>query len=171
MFENLRRGKKFYNKCSENSRCQIVFRTDIFRKLSLGAPETTGPRTKPIKESGNLHYDWFIYPSASVPDPDNLVFTIRGVRRKWKRPDSPDSYSVALMTPIFDSSLGHKRSCESAYDPTPTPSLVKTSPLNYFWYPATDLEQEKFKIEASLSVFTHVASGCVNLFRQKKAYT
>ena len=118
-----------------------------------------------------MHYDWFIYPSASVPDPDNLVFTIRGVRRKWKRPDSPDSYSVALMTPlttpIFDSSLGHKRSYDSAYDPTPTPSLVKTSPLN----PATDLEQEKFKIEASLSVFTHVASGCVNLFRQKKAYT
>ena len=31
-------GKKFYNKCSENSRSQIVFRTDIFRKLTLGAP-------------------------------------------------------------------------------------------------------------------------------------
>ena len=30
---------KFYNKCSENSRSQIVFRTDIFRKLTLGAPE------------------------------------------------------------------------------------------------------------------------------------
>ena len=41
MFENPRRGRqaeKFYNKCSENSRSQIVFRTDIFRKLSLGAP-------------------------------------------------------------------------------------------------------------------------------------
>ena len=25
-------------KCSENSKSQIVFRTDIFRKLSLGAP-------------------------------------------------------------------------------------------------------------------------------------
>ena len=25
------------NKCSENSRSQIVFRTDIFRKLTLGA--------------------------------------------------------------------------------------------------------------------------------------
>ena len=32
-------SKKFYNKCSDNSRSQIVFRTDIFRKLSLGAPE------------------------------------------------------------------------------------------------------------------------------------
>ena len=28
-------SKKFYNKCSENSRSQIVFRTDIFRKLRL----------------------------------------------------------------------------------------------------------------------------------------
>ena len=32
-------SKKFYNKCSENSRSQIVFRTDIFRKLTLGASE------------------------------------------------------------------------------------------------------------------------------------
>ena len=43
MFENPRRqaGKKFYDKCSENSRSQIVFRTDIFQKLSLGAPDET----------------------------------------------------------------------------------------------------------------------------------
>ena len=34
-------SKKFYNKCSENSRSQIVFRTDIFRKLTLGAPVKT----------------------------------------------------------------------------------------------------------------------------------
>ena len=44
MFENPRRVRQarteFYNKCSENSRSQIVVRTDIFRKLSLGgAPE------------------------------------------------------------------------------------------------------------------------------------
>ena len=32
-------SKKFYSKCSENSRSQIVFRTDIFRKLPLGAPD------------------------------------------------------------------------------------------------------------------------------------
>ena len=29
--------KKFYNKSSENSRSEIVFRKDIFRKLTLGA--------------------------------------------------------------------------------------------------------------------------------------
>ena len=33
----MRASKKFNNKCSENSRSQIVFRTDIFQKLSLGA--------------------------------------------------------------------------------------------------------------------------------------
>ena len=32
-------ARNFYNKCSENSRSKIVFRTDIFRKLTLGAPE------------------------------------------------------------------------------------------------------------------------------------
>ena len=31
-------SKKFNNKCSENSRPQIVFRTDNFQNLSLGAP-------------------------------------------------------------------------------------------------------------------------------------
>ena len=31
--------QEIYNKCSENSRYQIVFRKDIFQKLSLGAPE------------------------------------------------------------------------------------------------------------------------------------
>ena len=30
--------QEIYNKCSENYRSQIVFRTDIFRKLTLGAP-------------------------------------------------------------------------------------------------------------------------------------
>ena len=42
MFENPRRGRQarnFYNKCSENSKTQIVFPTDIFRKLTLGAPD------------------------------------------------------------------------------------------------------------------------------------
>ena len=43
MFENPRRGrqasKKFYSKCSGNSRSQVVFRTDIFRKFTLGAPD------------------------------------------------------------------------------------------------------------------------------------
>ena len=41
MFENPKRGRqavKFCNKCSNNSSSQIVFRTDIFQKLTLGAP-------------------------------------------------------------------------------------------------------------------------------------
>ena len=31
--------QEILQKCSENCRSQIVFRTDIFRKLSLGAPD------------------------------------------------------------------------------------------------------------------------------------
>ena len=33
--------QEIYNKCSENSRSQIVFRTDISRKLKLGVPAVT----------------------------------------------------------------------------------------------------------------------------------
>ena len=33
---------KFYNKCFKNSRSQIVFRTDIFQKLTLGSPNLVG---------------------------------------------------------------------------------------------------------------------------------
>ena len=46
MLENPRRGrhasKRFYNKCSENSRYQIVFRTDIFPKIVVGCPWQKG---------------------------------------------------------------------------------------------------------------------------------
>ena len=71
---------------------------------------------------------WFVHPSASSSDSDNLVFTrswdfdgvVSGVGRKWKRSDSSGSYSVALMTLlttlIFLFSQGHKRSYHSAYD-------------------------------------------------------
>ena len=39
MFEIPRRGRQARNfECSENSRSQIVFQIDIFRKLALGAP-------------------------------------------------------------------------------------------------------------------------------------
>ena len=38
MFEIPRRGRQARNfECSENSRSQIVFQIDIFRKLALGA--------------------------------------------------------------------------------------------------------------------------------------
>ena len=32
-------SKKFYYNCSKNSRSQIVLQTDIFPKLTLGAPD------------------------------------------------------------------------------------------------------------------------------------
>ena len=40
MFEIPRRGRQVTNfECSENSRSQIVFPTDIFRKLAFSAPD------------------------------------------------------------------------------------------------------------------------------------
>ena len=40
-------------KCSENFRSQIVIRTDIFRKLTLGAPEDFGRNV-----DGGVWYNW-----------------------------------------------------------------------------------------------------------------
>ena len=42
MFENPRKGRQarnFTTNVPKNSRCQIVFRTDIFQKLTLAAPD------------------------------------------------------------------------------------------------------------------------------------
>ena len=39
MFEGEVGKQEIYIKCSENSRFQIVFRTDIFQKLTLGVPD------------------------------------------------------------------------------------------------------------------------------------
>ena len=57
MFRNPRRSrqarKKFHNKCSENSRSQIVFQSEIFRKVMLCAPEVfTLPVTQAIIGGG-----------------------------------------------------------------------------------------------------------------------
>ena len=81
----------------------------------------------------------FVYPSASSSDSINPVFTrswdfdgvVRGVGRKWKRSDSSDSDSVALMTRlttlIFDFHKVINALTTPLTTPTPTPSLVKTS--------------------------------------------
>ena len=52
-------SKKFYNKCSENSRCQIVFRTDIFRKLTFGAPKSPNALL-------NNKLDFFLLPYFNI---------------------------------------------------------------------------------------------------------
>ena len=58
-----------------------------------------------------------------------------GVGRKWKRSDSSDSDSVALMTPlitpIFDFHQVISALRTLLTTPTPTPSLVKTSLYGY----------------------------------------
>ena len=87
-----------------------------------------------------MHCDWFILPLL-LPTP-TIWFSldhkrnvsdgvVSGVGRKWKRSDSSDSDSVALMTllttPIFDFHLVKSVLTTSLTTPTPTLSLVKTS--------------------------------------------
>ena len=78
-------------------------------------------RTKPITKRGNVHCDWFVLqlllPTTTIRfslDHKRNVSdgVVSGVGRKWKRSDSCDSDSVALVTPLTT--------------PTPTPSLLKT---------------------------------------------
>ena len=104
----------------------------------VGVANKSG-RTKPITKRGNVHCDWFILPLL-LPTPTIGFHEIisgrgvfSGVGRNWKRSDSSDSDSVALMislaTSIFDfrwviSVLTTPRTTPT---PTPTPSLVKTS--------------------------------------------
>ena len=49
-------SNKFYNKCSENSRSQIVFRTDIFQKLTLGAHDKSLIIIYHVTFSSNLNF-------------------------------------------------------------------------------------------------------------------
>ena len=72
---------------------------------------------------------------------------------------------------IFLFSQSHRHSHDSAYNSNSDSIASENQPNKrptIFDTLQTDLEQEKIKIDASLSVFTHVASGCVNSFRQKK---
>ena len=97
-------------------------------------------RTKPITKHGNVHCDWFILPLL-LPTP-TIWFSldhkrnvsdgvVSGVGRKWKRSDSSDSDSVALMTPLttpmFDFHSVISALTTPLTTPTPTSSLVKTS--------------------------------------------
>jgi len=51
-------------------------------------------------QSPSVDSDWFIF---LLPTPTIwFSLVVSGVRRKWKRSDSSDSDSGALMTPIFD---------------------------------------------------------------------
>ena len=64
---------------------------------------------------GKVHCDWFILV---------LLLSTPMTRKKWKRLDSSDSDSVALMTPIFLFTLGHKRSYNSGSDASENQSLL-----------------------------------------------
>ena len=83
MFENPRRdrqAKKFDNKCSENSRSQIVFRTDFFPKIDVGCPWRAGKwlaetdLTTPLQPVCHEHYrfntqtEYIQIPWSSIED-------------------------------------------------------------------------------------------------------
>ena len=96
-------------------------------------------RTKPITKRGNEHSDWLILPLLlptltiwfSLDHNRNVSDgVVSGVGRKWKRSDSSDSDSVALMTPLTRLQFLIVHWVISALTTpltTPTPSLVKTS--------------------------------------------
>ena len=76
-----------------------------------------------------------VYSSSSASDSDNLVVARSkrdvsgGVGRNWKRSDSSDSDSMALMTPLTTPIVDFHLVISALTTPltTPTPSLVKTS--------------------------------------------
>ena len=49
---------KFYNKCSENSRSQIIFWTDVFQKLTLGTPELVVALSQWIPDLTPFGFNW-----------------------------------------------------------------------------------------------------------------
>ena len=79
MFENPRRGRQARNftTCSENSRSQIVFRTDILQKLTLGAPEVwSSANTKDSMSNENsVQSSSFAVLLQQKVEPSMLLFT------------------------------------------------------------------------------------------------
>ena len=106
-------------------------------KLSSRSRKQKRKNRKPITKLGNKHCDWFILPLL-LPTPA-MWFSLDRKRRchkqsqkwrKWKRSDSSDSDSVALITPLTSPIFYFYWVISTLYDPsltTPTPSLVKTS--------------------------------------------
>ena len=85
MFENPRRGRQarnFATNVSKNARSQIVFRTDIFRKLTLGAPvfirELKQRRFWALQFNRKRYQFWTIY----------CLYSFRGdlLEKWWAKP-------------------------------------------------------------------------------------
>ena len=95
MFQNPRRSRQarnFCNKCSKNSRSQIVFpyfRTDIFRKLTLGAGDI-------LWKVSRTNNEWQLERGSHL-----MVFTLSGI---WK-------YMIYPMKTGFSSSIYLCRTC------------------------------------------------------------
>ena len=116
---------------------------------------------------------WFVYPSTSSSNSDNLVFTrswdfegvVRGVGRKWKRSDSSDSDSVALMT-LLTTLIFYFHKVINALTtplttPTPTPSLVKTSRVDHVLF----TWRQPRKTERKVRKHSSISGAAVYVFR------
>ena len=116
---------------------------------------------------------WFVCPSTSSSDSDNLVFTrswdfegvVRGVGRKWKRSDSSDSDSVALMT-LLTTLIFYFHKVINALTtplttPTPTPSHVKTSRVDHVLF----TWRQPRKTERKVRKHSSISGAAVYVFR------
>ena len=100
------------------------------KNLVVGVESRSG-RTKPITKCGNVHCDWFILLLLLLTpitwfSLNRKRWSHKRIRKKMETFWFFDSDAVALMapltTPIFDPAT------TLLMIPTPTPSLVKTSP-------------------------------------------
>ena len=113
----------------------LTFRLWSSENQIVGVGSRGGRTTKPIAKSGNVHYDWFILPlllpTPTVwfsPDHKRNVSkgVVSGVARKWKRLDSSDSDSVALMTPLTTLNFDSHWIISALTTSLTTPSLWET---------------------------------------------
>ena len=93
-------------------------------KLSSRSRKQKRKNRKPITKLGNKHCDWLILPLL-LPTPA-MWFSLDGKRRchkqsqkwrKWKRSDSSDSDSVALITPLTSPIFYFYWVISTLYDP------------------------------------------------------
>ena len=98
-------SKIFYNKCSENSRSQIVFRTDIFRKLPLGAPvDLAKPKTSRQKQNTSRQKQKPHGKTENLTAKTKYLTTKAKTSRQKQRPhDKTKYFTVETKIPTYTS--------------------------------------------------------------------
>ena len=137
MFENPRKGteasKKFYNKCSENSRSQIVFRTYIFRKSTLGAPDHCFARKAKYEMESRI---CFYFQVPAVKSPICLSKQERVMAAAFFRSDKgltleTSAFRISVRWPIYIiNSVDKTKFLYTTSPPTQHHSFFRIYPLN-----------------------------------------